>query len=166
MKVMTADFSTLAELLGLPLVDVNVKSVMSSLQGPCIDDDYAGSIYKCFRKAGIAFLAEETPKPRGVRKRGGRPIRAIFLYAQDRDGFSQYRGALPNLVEFGEALDSVLAKLGDPKRRFVLSYPQDSPIKPGIKEVNLQYESGKLRLCYSFDGNDKLSILQFGKQKK
>ncbi len=37
-------------------------------------------------------------------------------------------------------------------------------IEPGIKEVDLVYECGDLRLCYSFDGSDKLSILQFDKQ--
>jgi hypothetical protein len=153
---MVVDVLTLVELLGLRLVDKKVTNTLQRLQGPCVEDDFLGAIYKSFKAEGVSFLAKETPKRRGALKRGGRPVSSIFFYTDGRDGYSGFRGELPYSIHFGDSSESVLAKLGQPKKRGRTCYPEDSPIKPGIVEFSLLYETESFKLHYTFDNQDRL----------
>lgn len=154
---MTVEFLELTDLLGRALVDEKVRDTLRRFDGPCDDWEDLGSIFKRFKADGVCILAEEKNKPRGMRKRGGRPICAVFLYSEgEGDGYENYLGALPGGVKFGDSLNTVVKKLGEPLKIMHTNYGPDAILLRDKRRTHFLYRLENFNLNYDFDEEDSL----------
>ncbi len=112
--------ATLKSILGKSLDSREVAGYFSrfsrppEVTGPYFD----GSVYYSWKENGISVMLE-----------AGK-VKAIILYAGNSEGFSQYKGEIPNGLMFSETRESVEKRLGIPKASggngvipFWVSYP-------------------------------------------
>jgi hypothetical protein len=102
------EHTLLCKLVGLtkkePLLAAFLASLNSHPQTDrCEDDEF---YYDSYRDLGMSFLFEGSPEF----------LSAIFLYADGVDGYEEYKGSLPNSLNFSDTRQDVLQRLGQPAK--------------------------------------------------
>src|SRR6266436_197135 len=99
---MPADQLEVVELIERPPEHIKIFTYQ------CYVEFKAHGISVMFKQAPCVIPSSEVTNPEALY------LDAFHLHRQDHEGYSQYRGALPGGVAFGDSLEQIVRKLGEP----------------------------------------------------
>ena len=141
------DFATLHALLRRPENDPAVAHVLSGGIST-IEENYR---FVEHRADGIDVTFK------GIATGSGELLLSSFhLYSEGYDGFARYGLTLPGSLAFGDGLDTVLAKLGEPVRTGGGDY---SSLLKRVTPRWLVFPLGADHLHVQFDGGDHVDLV-------
>ncbi|HEY9199450.1 MAG TPA: hypothetical protein VIR60_08790 [Gammaproteobacteria bacterium] len=116
------NFEGLAALMGLcigePALRVGLlrEQVDISKCPPLPEGEYRTYLEMPDQGVSLVFTDEAMFLGKGQQAIGSGPLffSGLFLYSQGKDGYDQFRGQLPEGLEFADSRATVLAKLGEP----------------------------------------------------
>jgi hypothetical protein len=108
------DDIVLCKLVGLTKKEQPLAAYLASLNSPPQTDRFEDDevYYDRYLELGMSFMFEE---PHEV-------LVCIFLYAGGVEGFDEYKGNLPNSLNFSQTRQSVLQRLGQPAESGGIEY--------------------------------------------
>ena len=135
----TPALNTLKALLGKRSDRQGMADFRKEMSGSPEVNKFNDCFYHSWHEQGISFRFDENEI-----------LSTIFLYADDVDGFKQYRGELPEELQFSDTREDVENKLGQPKLSggsgvipYWVEYPQKGL---GIKYVSKDTEDRRNRI--------------------
>jgi hypothetical protein len=109
------EFTSLAELLGLPLSNERIVAVLGPRAFKIQRDAYYGFIQ--LRTEGVDVVFQEAPwvlPPEQIVDEKALHLAAFHFHREGHEGYSGYTGALPNGVVFDDPESELRRKMGEP----------------------------------------------------